>query len=328
MRSWTRRLLRRPTKRVLILTNSADLHADLTIPKLSALGCRPFRLDLDCFPRDYQLSQFFFPPGIDGEIRHLPSGERLLLGEIGAVWNRKPGEFSFRSDDLSAQELSYAKQESEHALFGLLYSLDCYWMSHPLALRGAAWKAEQLQRAMRMGFRIPASLITNAPENVRQFKQAIPGDMVFKSMSDPSLAAHDVREDERIASGLATTLVDEAMMSCLDAVAETLCHFQEYIAKAYELRVTVIGERVFAAKIHSQDDERTRVDSRDMSADIRYEAMELPPDLRQRCLDYVHSYGLNYGALDLIITPKDERRAIVRVTPSILFALVSVQPFC
>lgn len=66
----------------------------------------------------------------------------------------------------------------------------------------------------------------------------------------------------------------------------------------------MIGEKVFAAKIHSQEEERTRVDFRDFTADVRYEAAELPPEVERRCLQFVHSYSLRFGALDLIVTPE------------------------
>jgi glutathione synthase/RimK-type ligase-like ATP-grasp enzyme len=293
-------------KQVLIVTNRLDLHADLVSPLLAARGHRPFRIDLDAFPRDYQICQRFGGGAMRNEIVHLPTGERLDMAEVGAIWARKTAQFSFLSDTLSPQEQAYARMETEHALFGLLYTLDCYWMSHPVALRGALWKGEQLLRAMRLGFRVPASIVTNSPEQVRAFQRSVAGDLVFKSMSSPSLCAEAVAEDERICHSMPTTLVTGEMMDSLDAVAELACHFQEYIPKQYELRVTVIGEQLFAAKIYSQDDARTAVDSRDMSAEIRYEATVLPAAVTQRCRDFIASYGLQFGALDLIVTPDGE----------------------
>lgn len=292
--------------RVLIVTDSSDLHADKVCALLAARGHAPFRIDLDAFPRDYQICQQWHPPRLQHEVRHLPSGEVLDLNEVGAVWTRKPAEFSFLSDDLGVQERAYARLETEHALFGLLYNLKCYWMNHPLALRGAMWKGEQLQRAMQMGFRVPASIVTNAPEQVRIFRNKVAGAMVFKSMASAHLGAETVAEEDCVAHGLSTTLITEEMLDDLDAVREVPCHFQEYIPKLYELRVTVIGRHIFAAKIHSQDDARTCVDSRDMSAEIRYEACQLPPEIRQRCLDFMASYGLQFSAFDLIVTPSHE----------------------
>lgn len=294
------------SKKVLIVTNSSDLHADLIVPILVAKGHTPFRLDLDQFPRDYQLCQQLAKGVAANLLRRLSDPAWLSLDDVGAVWLRKPAEFSYLSDDLSVQERSFAKQETEQALFGLLYSLDCYWISHPLALRGAQWKGEQLLRAARMGFSVPASIVTNAPAQVRAFRAALPGQMIFKALSSPNLGADGLDPADRSCAGLPTTIVNDAMLDCLDAVSEVPCHFQQYIPKQYELRVTIIGERVFAAKIHSQDDQRTAVDSRDMSAQVRYEACQLPPAVEQRCLAFLQSYGLHYGALDLIVTPEGD----------------------
>lgn len=291
---------------ILIVTNSTDLHADLLVPLLSAKGHPHFRLNLDAFPRDYQIQQTFNASGMQASIVHLPSGQAVQLDTVGATWLRKAAEFVFPSADLAPQERAYAEQETEHALFGLLYSMDCYWMSHPLAVRGAQWKGEQLLRARRMGFRVPASLVTNSPDRVRAFKASIAGDLIFKSMSSPLLGADQVAEEERISDGIGTTIITDDMMDSLDAVSELACHFQEYIPKQYELRVTIIGSRLFAAKINSQDDARTAIDSRDMSAPIQYEACTLPDDIQRRCLQFISSYGLNYGALDFIVTPDGE----------------------
>lgn len=293
-------------KTVLIVTNSGDLHADLVGASLLARDHRAFRLNLDAFPRDYQTCQWFAGGKLRNRIRRRGDPDWLDLDQVGAVWMRKPGDFAFLSDDLSPQEFAFATMETEHALYSLLYTLDCYWMSHPVALRGAQWKGEQLQRAARLGFRVPDSLITNAPDEVRRFQRETAGEMVFKSMACPMLAAEAVPAGERVASALRTTVVDPAMMAGVDAVSQMPGCFQQYIPKSHELRVTVIGGRVFAAKIHSQDDARTAIDSRDMSAPILYEATVLPAELERRCVDFVHSYGLTFGALDLIVTPGGE----------------------
>lgn len=292
--------------RILIVTHSHDLHADLVAPMLARRGCAPLRLDLDAFPRDYEIDQSMHDGRPLTRLRTLPGGDWIDLDEVGAVWVRKSAEYAYRSADLGAQERAYARRETEQALFGVLYSLDCFWMSHPRALRGAQWKGEQLVRATRMGFRVPASIVTNSPAEARRFRASARGPIVFKCLSTPTLASGDVPADERVAGGLATTIVDDAMLADLDAVAELPCHFQEYIAKRYELRVTVVGERVFAARIDSQDDPRTTVDSRDMSAPIRYSACTLPPEVARRCVAFVRSYDLNYGAIDLIVTPEGE----------------------
>lgn len=293
-------------KTVLIITNSTDIHSDLLSEILISKGCYPFRLNLDCFPRDYQLSQIFLQNHWCGEISNIHSGQCLELDQIGAVWLRKPADYAFLSQDLTPQEHAYAKMETEQALFGLLYCLKCYWISHPLSLRSALWKSEQLQRAVQMGLCIPASLITNVPAQVHSFRRSINSKLIFKSMSTPTLAADEVEEQYRVTDGIYTTILTDDCLDDLDSVRELTSHFQEYIPKQYELRITVIGDQLFAAKIHSQEDSRTAIDCRDMSAEILYEATQLPPNIAQTCLKFVKSYGLNFSALDFIVTPDNE----------------------
>jgi hypothetical protein len=132
------------------------------------------------------------------------------------------------------------------------------------------------------------------------------GETVFKPLSSPTLAAEQVASDDRRSTGLPTTIIAPDDVGDLDAVAAAPCFFQQYIPKSCELRVTVIDDQVFPARIHSQDDARTATDWRDMSAEILFERDELPDAVERRCLDLVHSYGLTFGAIDLIVTPSGD----------------------
>lgn len=291
------------SKRVVIVTSRDDLHADLVGERLSDKGGRSFRLNLDEFPRNYRLDLELARGTWSGDLIHKPSGEALRIFDIGAVWIRKSANFAFAAEDLAPQEQVYAAGETEHILIGLLYSLDCYWMSHPRALRSANWKGEQLLRAAKMGFGVPRSLISNRADSVRRFRKSVDGDMIFKPLSSPFLGADKVAAHDEIAAGIATTRITDEHDEILDSVEQLPSFFQEYIPKQYELRVTIIGTKAFAAKIHSQDDARTRTDYRDFSAEVLYESAVLPAEIEHRCIEFVHSYGLTYGAIDLIVTP-------------------------
>ena len=125
-------------------------------------------------------------------------------------------------------------------------------------------------------------------------------------MVKTTLGAELVEAQERITTGMGTTVITEEHMEHIDGVKEIPCYFQSYTDKAFELRVTVIGDKVFAAKIDSQKDARTAVDYRDFSAEIQYEAFKLPQHIEQYCRDFVHSYQLQYGAIDIIVTPQND----------------------
>lgn len=286
--------------RILIVTNRNDLHADLVAQRLESLGERPFRLDLDDFPARYGVDLSFDGRRWSGVLGRSDTGARIAVDDIRAVWTRKDAEFSF-AGDLAAQERAYAVGETEHILYGLLHGLDAFWMSHPSAVRAARWKGEQLSRAARMGFRVPPSLISDRKTSVLAFRDAMDGEIVFKTMESPFLAADEVSDDERTAFGIGTTRIEPGHEAMLDAVETLPCFFQRHVEKRHEIRATVIGDRLFAARIHSQDDPRTQVDFRDFGAQVRYEAAQLPAEIERRCLEFVHGYGLTYGAIDLIV---------------------------
>jgi glutathione synthase/RimK-type ligase-like ATP-grasp enzyme len=291
---------------ILIVTSGDDIHADLVAARIESAGGVVFRLDLDAYPADYALGCGFSGGRWGGRLSHLPSGRSLGLDEVGAVWMRKRAPFRYPSGPLGGHEKAHADAETDHVLLGLLRTLEAFWMSHPDALRGSIWKPEQLQRAALMGFAVPPSLVANSRSEVEAFRATAGHGIVFKALSSLSAAAQDVAPDQLSAGGVPTTRIGDEHEDLLASVSELPCFFQHYIPKRHELRVTVVGDSLFAARIHSQDDPRTATDWRDMSAEIRFEAAPLPPDVERRCLDFVHSYGLTFGALDLIVTPEGE----------------------
>jgi glutathione synthase/RimK-type ligase-like ATP-grasp enzyme len=118
-----------------------------------------------------------------------------------------------------------------------------------------------------------------------------------------------------------TTLVTDDSLDMLDSVRAVPCLFQEHVPKKMDLRITVIGEKIFAAEIHSQQDEQTALDWRSFSVDIPYRAAELPGPVAEKCLALVRSYGLNFSAIDMIVTP-DDRYVFVENNPNGQFIFV------
>jgi len=102
-----------------------------------------------------------------------------------------------------------------------------------------------------------------------------------------------------------TTKLTEAHLAKLDGVSFAPCIFQELVPKKVELRVTVIGEKVFATEIHSQVHAKSSVDFRahyDLGR-TPYFAHTLPRAVAQKILAVNADLGLVFGAYDLILTP-------------------------
>jgi glutathione synthase/RimK-type ligase-like ATP-grasp enzyme len=76
---------------------------------------------------------------------------------------------------------------------------------------------------------------------------------------------------------------------------------QREITKRADVRVTVVGDRVFAAAISSQGSPETEVDwRRGGSGDLPYQAITLPDSLSALCVQLVNSLDLRFGAIDLV----------------------------
>jgi glutathione synthase/RimK-type ligase-like ATP-grasp enzyme len=85
---------------------------------------------------------------------------------------------------------------------------------------------------------------------------------------------------------------------------------QEQIPKRLELRITVVGTRVFAAEIHSQASRLTRDDwRRECNGDLcfsYYAPHALPAAIEALCIRLVQTLRLCFGAIDMIVTPDGE----------------------
>lgn len=313
-------------KHIVIVTQLDDPHTDAMILTLREMGHAPIRLNTDDIPQHTSLSMYLGSDASawEGGIK-IHTNDRLIdIDDIRSIWWRRPSEFAL-PEQLSEQEREFAKLEIEHTLRSLWASLDCYWVSYPAHIRQATWKGEQLKRAKRLGFEVPRTLITTQAEDVRGFYEACNGQMIFKVMSDPLLAANKttpkIYDEPPVVHGTYTTLITEAELAKIETVGLVPCLFQEYIPKQVELRVTVIGDEVFAAEIHSQEHEQTRVDWRHYEVDIPYRQATLPPAIVERCLAFTRSYGLNFSAIDLILTP-DGRYVFLENNPNGQFMFI------
>jgi glutathione synthase/RimK-type ligase-like ATP-grasp enzyme len=103
--------------------------------------------------------------------------------------------------------------------------------------------------------------------------------------------------------------------------------FQEKVRKAVELRVTVVGRQAFAAEIASPEVVGAEIDwrRRGEEAKERWKVHALPALVEERIHGFMDRLGLNYGALDFILTP-DGRYVFLEVNPSGEFSWLLVWP--
>jgi glutathione synthase/RimK-type ligase-like ATP-grasp enzyme len=170
------------------------------------------------------------------------------------------------------------------------------WISEPNLIERANKKTFQLKLATEEGFTIPDTIFTSDSDEARRFvakhgmviakpqAKVLPakGKLLYQFFSSKITAADNIRYE-----GL--------------HLAPTI--FQEAIQHVSDIRVTVVGKEVFAAKIVETEPQAGKI--RDWRVNLNgskleYSAFELPPKLTKACVALVQRLGLKFGAIDLV----------------------------
>ncbi|MEM7801719.1 MAG: MvdC/MvdD family ATP grasp protein [Chloroflexota bacterium] len=284
---------------ILILSRDSDIHAQHVISLLEKRGKESQLFNPALYPLNATVSVGSTPVG---QAAHLGWDDHCLnLNDVRAVWTRRP----------QSAALPYAYPEAEggwlkeecRMLFRSLWSniTDAVWVSPPHHIRHADLKLRQLRIAHELGFTIPPYLVTNQPEEARSFLRANPQGVIVKALHRPAIMG------ERKAATIYTHLINAEDMVHLDSVRYGPTYFQAFVEKKRDLRITVVGDKIFPVAIESRVAEEAYTDFRRAEVfDMPHEPVTLPPKLEKACFDLVKRLGLNFGAIDILETAKGE----------------------
>lgn len=237
-------------------------------------------------------------------VRWEASGTDLALdgSPFDVVWYRR-AIAPVLPDWMHPGDRPMAQRECDDFVAGLwrLVAPDAYWVN-PLDARARAnLKLVQLAEARAAGLAIPPTLSSNDPVRIRAFlrEHAATG-CVYKAFYPAQW-----EDGDRVAV-LLTSEVRADALPADDVLRLTPGIFQPRLAKRHELRVTVMGTRVIAARLHSQAAEATRLDWRARSVDLGVEPDALPPAVERAVLVLMRRLGLVFGCVDLVVTPAGE----------------------
>lgn len=218
-----------------------------------------------------------------------------------SVWYRRPVAPLLDDVPSDSDRALWATWESLDVLRGVWRSFAGLWVNHPDRNEEASSKLEQLRRAASLGFVIPSTVVTNDASALSRFAAEHPQGVICKPVHSGQMVVDGV---ERL---FFTTLMTNAELESFPRDGSEPYMFQALIEKDSDIRVTVIGERVFAVRIESQVSTESRVDWRrgDQLA-LPHSVIDLHDDVIDRCLRLVRSYELEFGAIDLALTPEGE----------------------
>jgi glutathione synthase/RimK-type ligase-like ATP-grasp enzyme len=92
--------------------------------------------------------------------------------------------------------------------------------------------------------------------------------------------------------------------------------FQEMLPKSLEIRATVVGQRVMSAAVDSQVSTRATHDWRRDGVRMLqdWKPYQLPVEVEEKILRLMDYFSLNYGAVDIILTP-DGKHIFLELNP-------------
>lgn len=288
-------------KKVLIITHTGDNECIDTVSRyIHAAGGETVRFDADCYPLSVRLSTRFR----DGQWKMLLEKEDVTceLQDVTAVWYRRSHDMGKGLTEVIDREFIPATmQELRRTLAGMVEGLPCFQMERYSTYRRLDSKEEQLKVAARQGLLIPPTCISNSPEQVKNFIRQLPGPAIAKMQS--AFAIYREGKEHVVF----TNEVGEDDLQGLDTLGYCPMVFQQKIAKKLELRVTIVGQEIFAFSIDSQKEPNAQTDWRKEGVTLLndWQPVTLPAGLQKQLLGVMKVYGLNYGAIDLILSPDD-----------------------
>lgn len=275
---------------ILLVTNKFDLSIDYVVEELRKRGTPFARLnaeDIASFPCTVQ----FFPNSFSFQCDGGPI--EIYASKIQSIYFRRPGKPFEWSEELDASTAAFCADQWGGVLQGLLSLQDIQWVNYPLADRFAESKIVQLRKAQNIGFSIPQTCITNDKATAQQFLETQGGRVVAKALETPLIVDDD--EEFFIYSNVIEDLSDPE-----DSFRISPTIFQEYISEKVDIRVTVIGRKVFPVRISRIDRNPIGGDWRVAEKELLFEPIELPQAIAEYCINLVHDFGIVFGAIDLL----------------------------
>lgn len=169
------------------------------------------------------------------------------------------------------------------------------WVNHPHRNWQARDKLLQLRVAASHGLAIPSTLLTNDPRRAFAFYESCRRDVICKPLSSTPVSAdgsHFLYTHK---------LADDLTEADFAGVAYGSGILQQHVTKQSDVRVAVVGDRLFACEILSQENALSRIDWRAVPIGLEHRLIEPPEDVRTALLEMRSTLGLSTMHADFAI---------------------------
>lgn len=262
---------------ILVITSSYDKTIDFIQEKHSFNGF--FRLNLD------QFSSYEVAYNQSGFSITNKSLETLNESSCLSIYYRKPTPEIIPESIINPSYIPHLYREVFSFIEGVAESFNGKCLSKPSLLRKADNKLYQMKIANIVGFSTINSVLTNNIDNVKE--------QLTKPIIKP--LSSGLVETKLHKEFVQTNLVDFSKDT--SALKFSPSYFQDYQEKDFEVRLTVINNKFYPVKIESRD----KIDWRKSGNEINYCIINLPIDIKEKCVNFMSLMCLKFGCFDFIV---------------------------
>lgn len=231
----------------------------------------------------------------------------LELDMVKSVWARRRGMIS-PDEKLPENQKRFVFDECATLYRALESVTSAQWVNNPWCDDRANNPIVQLNTAKKVGLSIPKTKVTQSKNTADSFYSECCGEVITKRITKAPIYQYDL-------SMIYTSKITDEDRDNFASLALCPTMFQSKVNRLLELRITVVGNEVFAAATDIDLGNKYTVDIRASNLQkIDYYPYKLPVRVEEKILLFMEELSLVFGAIDMILT-KDNNYVFIELNP-------------
>lgn len=216
---------------------------------------------------------------------------------IVSAWFRRPGGSELASGCAPCDE-KFVRHEwaaFQRNIFDMAeYLSETFWINNPTAARRAESKLLQLRVASDVGLPYPPAIVSNSPDAVKSFisKHEV---IILKPFTPHTWTNQN--SGSQFTNYAAMLTADSEIEDASIGICPSI--YQKYVDKIYDVRATLIGDKIYAYKIRGVNGDPL-LDWR-MATDVQTEVCSLPHTIERKVKALQKRLNIAFGCADFVV---------------------------
>ncbi len=280
---------------IIVISYPADKHAAEVISKLEKLHQDSLLLDISEIGNEWHTNVDEHGKGtLSVIVGRMVS--KIHFDEINSLWLRR--KTSLDDKIQGSTQKSYIERERGAFVEGLALILNNkFRLNSPQNSLLACRKTYQLTVAKSVGFLVPKTYFGNNPIEALEFISGMGEYTLVKPIDSGFIPKGEVGNNQPLVI-YAKKIKSDLLASSANRLAICPAILQECINKVSDIRITVVKNKVFAAKIRCKHGDE--IDSRHWKNNGMWEIFGVPNSTRSKIMSLMNALNLEFGCIDMV----------------------------